>query len=207
MLDPMTTLARWITEAEEAGSPSPRTLTFSTVDASGAPLARTVLSTRVGAEGVRFHSSSPTAKTRDLRHDPRSACVFFWPETGRQAVLHGTAREAAVEESVAAYGTRPRQLRLVAWAYDDVLREAGGGESDPEVVSADVAAPADLVAARVAVHAQRQEPLPMPPSWTTVDFTPTRVDLWEGVGPELAARKTRFDRGADGTWTATEILP
>lgn len=207
MLDPMTTLARWITEAEEAGSPSPRTLTFSTVDASGAPLARTVLSTRVGAEGVRFHSSSPTAKTRDLRHDPRSACVFFWPETGRQAVLHGTAREAAVEESVTAYGTRPRQLRLVAWAYDDVLREAGGGESDPEVVSADVAAPADLVAARVAVHAQRQEPLPMPPSWTTVDFTPTRVDLWEGVGPELAARKTRFDRGADGTWTATEILP
>jgi pyridoxamine 5'-phosphate oxidase len=207
MLDPMTTLARWIAEAEEAGSASPRTLTFSTVDVTGAPQARTVLSTRVTGEGVRFHSSSPTAKTRDLRRDPRSACVFFWPETGRQAVLHGTAREAAVEESVAAYGTRPRQLRLVAWAYDDVLREAGGGQVDPGVVSADVAAPAELVAGRVAVHAQRPEPLPMPGSWTTVDFSATRVDLWEGVGPDLAAHKTRYDRGPDGTWSATEILP
>ena len=206
--DPLATLAQWVEEAAQAGAPSPRTFTFGTVDADGTPHARTVLSTLIDAEHVRFHSSTPTVKTRDLRADGRASGVFFWPEIGRQVVLHGRAVELDEATSRAAYPTRPRQLQLVAWAYDDVLTEAGGGVIDPDLVSADVPTSAAHVADRVAHHGARPAAdLPMPPSWTTIAFTPTRVDLWQGVGPEVAALKTRYDKGADGTWTHTEILP
>lgn len=206
--DPLATVAQWVQEAAAAGSRSPHTLTFATVGPDGAPHARTVLSTLIDSDHVRFHSSVPTTKTRDLRADPRASAVFFWPEIGRQVVLHGHATELDEATSRAAFPTRPRQLQLVAWAYDDVLAEAGGGAIDPDVVSAEVPTSAEHVADRVAHHAARPpEGLPMPASWTTIAFTPTRVDLWQGVGPEVAALKTRYDKGADGTWTHTEILP
>ncbi|SDB84573.1 Pyridoxamine 5'-phosphate oxidase [Sanguibacter gelidistatuariae] len=206
--DPLATLAEWVEEAALAGAPSPRTLTFATVGPDGAPHARTVLSTLIDSEHVRFHSSAPTTKTRDLLGDPRASAVFFWPEIGRQVILHGSAVELDEATSRAAYPTRPRQLQLVAWAYDDVLTGAGDGAIDPEVVSADVPTSATLVAERVAHHAARPaEGLPMPASWTTIEFTPTRVDLWQGVGRDVAALKTRYDKGADGVWTHAEILP
>ena len=206
--DPLATVAQWVQEAAAAGSRRPHTLTFATGGPDGAPHARTVLSTLIDSEHVRFHSSVPTTKTRDLRADPRASAVFFWPEIGRQVVLHGHATELDEATSRAAFPTRPRQLQLVAWAYDDVLAEAGGGAIDPDVVSAEVPTSAEHVADRVAHHAARPpEGLPMPASWTTIAFIPTRVDLWQGVGPEVAALKTRYDKGADGTWTHTEILP
>lgn len=220
--DPLATLARWVEEAALAGARSPHTLTFATVGPDGAPHARTVLSTLIDSEHVRFHTSAPTTKTRDLRGDPRASAVFFWPEIGRQVILHGSAVELDEATSRAAYPTRPRQLQLVAWAYDDVLTgasdgdgdgaSAGAGSIDPEVVSADVPTSAAHIADRVAHHAVRldaapTEGLPMPASWTTIAFTPTRVDLWQGVGPDVAALKTRYDKGADGAWTWTEILP
>lgn len=206
--DPLATLAAWVDEAFAAGALSPRTLTLATVGADGAPHARTVLSTLIDSEHLRFHTSTPTTKTRDLRAEPRASAVFFWPETGRQVVLHGTAVELDEETSRAAYPTRPRQLQLVAWAYDDVLTAAGGGAVDPDVVSAEVPTSAAHVAERVAHHAARPAAdLPMPATWTTIAFTPTRVDLWQGVGPDVAAHKTRYDKAADGSWAPTEILP
>ena len=206
--DPLATLAEWVAEAAEAGALSPYTFTLGTVGPDGAPHARTVVSTVIDSDHVRFHSSVPTTKTRDLRNDPRASAVFFWPEIGRQVVLHGTTTELDEATSRAAFPHRPRQLQLVAWAYDDVLTEAGGGVIDPEVVSADVPTSAEHVAERVAHHGARPAAdLPMPGSWTTIAFVPTRIDLWQGVGPEVAALKTRYDKDAEGGWTSAEILP
>lgn len=206
--DPLATLAQWVEEAAEAGALSPRTFTLGTVGPDGAPHARTVVSTVIDSDHVRFHSSAPTTKTRDLRADPRASAVFFWPEIGRQVVLHGSAVELDEATSRAAFPLRPRQLQLVAWAYEDVLTEAGDGTIDPDVVSAEVPTSAAHIAERVAHHGEEPAAdLPAPASWTTIAFTPTRVDLWQGVGPEVAALKTRYDKGADGSWTATEILP
>lgn len=211
--DPLATLAQWVEEAAQAGAPSPRTFTLGTVGPDGAPHARTVVSTVIDSEHVRFHSSTPTTKTRDLRADPRASAVFFWPEIGRQVVVHGSAVELDEATSRAAFPLRPRQLQLVAWAYEDVLAEAGDGEIDPDVISADVPTSAAHIAARVAHHGAAPAlgtsaaQLPVPASWTTIALTPTRVDLWQGMGPDVAALKTRYDKGDDGAWTSTEILP
>ncbi|PFG34415.1 pyridoxine/pyridoxamine 5'-phosphate oxidase [Sanguibacter antarcticus] len=214
--NPLDTLAAWADEAESAGLASPRTLTFATVGADGAPHARIVLSTVIDSQHVRFHSSRPTAKTRDIAENPRASAVFYWPDLSRQVILHGTATELDEATSRVAYPTRPRQLQLVAWAYDDVLTEVGvlGAQATPpeettsRTVASDVPTSTERIAASVAHHgAQDPATLPMPGSWTTIAFVPDRVDLWQGVGPEVAAHKARYDKGADGTWQRSEILP
>jgi pyridoxamine 5'-phosphate oxidase len=190
---PLRTVARWAQEAEDSGAPSPRTMTFATADADGAPHARTVLTTVIDEESVCFHSSTPTTKTTDLAANPRSAGVFFWPSLMRQVIVHGTARELTAADSRAAYPTRPRNLQILAWVYDDLTATPEG--VDPERIGHAFDA-----------HAARH-PLPMPPSWTTIALVPDRVEFWWGQEPDRAATKVRFERTSDGSWRHHYVLP
>ncbi len=164
----------------------PVAMTLATADASGAPHARTVLATAIDGDGVRFHSSTPTTKTRDIDANPRVSAVFLWPDAGRQVVLHGTARELDAETSRAAFPTRPRPLQLLAWVYEELAADT---PVDPQAVQRAYDAAADTVE--------------MPPSWTTVLITPDRLDFWEAGTPPS---KTRFVRSAGG-WDGYAVLP
>lgn len=179
--DPLPVVARWVAES---GQP---TMTFATADAAGVPHARTVLVTAVDGEGVRFHSSSPTVKTRDIAVQPRVSGVFYWP--GRQIVLAGSAAELPEADSRAAFGSRPLGLRRIAWAYAElgVDRELGDGEVERAFAAAGAAAE-------------------MPAGWTTIRLVPDRVDFWQGGTDEVAAAKTRFVR-VDGGWRHHAALP
>jgi pyridoxamine 5'-phosphate oxidase len=177
--DPLEILARW------AGA-LPVAMTLATADASGAPHARTVLATVIDGDGVRFHSSVPTTKTRDIAANPRVSGVFLWPERGRQVVLHGTARELDAATSRAAFPTRPRPLQLLGWVYDQL--------------PADEPLPPDAVQRAYDGAAERVE---MPPSWTTVQITPDRLDFWRAGTPPS---KTRFVRAGEG-WERYPVLP
>lgn len=181
--DPMAVLARWVAES---GQP---TMTLATADAGGTPHARTVLVTGIDATSVRFHSSSPTVKTRDIAARPRVSGVFFWPALGRQAVLAGAATELPAAVSRAAFGGRPAGLRRTAWAYATLGadRELGRGEVERAFGAA---RPADA----------------MPPGWTTIRLEPDRLDFWQAGDDETAASKTRFVRDA-GRWRNHPALP
>ena len=178
-VDPLETLARWAGEL-------PVVMTLATADASGAPHARTVLATVIDGDGVRFHSSTPTTKTRDIDANPRVSAVFLWPDAGRQVVLHGTARELDPAVSREAFPTRPRPLQLLAWAYEEL--------------TPDVAVEPGAVHRAYDAAADRAE---MPPSWTTVQITPERLDFWRAGTPPS---RTRFVRSAGG-WESYEVLP
>ena len=172
-------LASWAVEL-------PVAMTLATADASGAPHARTVLATVIDGDGVRFHSSTPTTKTRDIGANPRVSAVFLWPDAGRQVVLHGTARELDAATSRAAFPTRPGPLQRLAWAYEELTPDA---PLDPGAVQRAYDGAADRVE--------------MPPSWTTVLITPDRLDFWVGGTPPY---KTRFVRSAAG-WDSYAVLP
>lgn len=208
---PLDILAEWANDAEESGLSSPRTFTFTTATTDGLPHARTVLSTAITQQGIRFHSSTPTTKTLDLAANPSACGVFFWPELGRQAIIYGTAQELSAQVSAEAFGTRPRQLQLVALAYEDIFTANGIDTALPTpshgVPSSQLPTSAREIAQLYARHDQGgTAQLTRPPSWTTINFTPTRVDLWQGVGPQLAAHKTRFNL-SNNQWASTEILP
>jgi pyridoxamine 5'-phosphate oxidase len=193
---PLAVLARWIGEAEAAGLPGPSTMTLATAGADGVPQARTVVVTALDADSVRFHSSTPTRKTVDIAANPRVSAVFHWPALGRQAVLTGRAEELDVEVSRAAYPTRPRQLQLVAWAYEALLP----GLTPPYRV-----APGAVEAAFAAAAARDPATLPMPASWTTVRVVPSRMDFWRAGTADTPPARTRFVREAG--WRHFPVLP
>lgn len=182
---PLPILDRWVTEADAAGVPLPSTMTLATADAEGFPHARTVVVTQIDRDGLRFHSSTPTTKTEDIAANPCVSAVFHWPALGRQVVLNGTARELPAEVSDAAYPTRPRQLQLVAWAYDDLATQTSAPDGAVERVQ---------IRERFDAAATR-DPLPRPASWITLELTPWRVDFWQAGTETTPPVKTRFTRG------------
>ena len=181
--DPLAVLARWVAES---GQP---TMTLATADASGTPHARTVLVTAVDPTSVRFHSSTPTTKTRDIAVRPRVSGVFYWPALGRQVVVSGVATELDAEVSRAAYPTRPLGLRRLAWAYEAL------GVDTP-------LAPGDVERSFAAAGAAQT----MPPSWTTICLEPDQADFWQAGDDDTPAAKTRFIR-IDGEWHHHPALP
>ncbi len=178
--NPLSLLAEWIADAD--GLPS--AMTLATADADGAPHARTVLATVVDWTSLRFHSSTPTTKTRDITVNPRVSAVFLWADRGRQVVLTGTAVELDAATSKAAFPTRPRALQQLAWVYEELA-------ADEPVIGEDVQRVFDAAGED------------MPPSWTTVEVTPERMDFWRGGTPP---HKTRFVRDGAG-WSSYDVLP
>jgi pyridoxamine 5'-phosphate oxidase len=192
-LDPLAVLARWVAEAEAAGLP--RTMTFATADVDAVPHARTVVCTETDTGGVRFHSSTPTTKTLDLAANPRASAVFHWPILERQVVLQGSAAELDAATSRAGFRTQPRQLQLLAWAYDALL---------PQLRPPDFAVPDGAVEQAFAAAAADPASTDAPPSWTTIRLEPDRMDFWQGgISPQT---KTRFVRDGDG-WRHFPVLP
>jgi pyridoxamine 5'-phosphate oxidase len=192
--DPLAVLARWVAEAEAAGLS--RTMTFATADADGVPHARTVLVTGIDT-GVRFHSSTPTTKTRDLAANPCSSAVFHWPALERQVVLDGRATELDTETSRAGFRTQARQLQLIAWAYHALL---------PRLQPPDYAVPAGAVQKAFDAAAADPASREAPPSWTTIRLEPDRVDFWQAGTETSPSTKTRFVRDGEG-WRHFPVLP
>jgi pyridoxamine 5'-phosphate oxidase len=193
--DPLAVLARWVTAAEAAGLP--RTMTFATADADGVPHARTVVCTGIATDGVHLHSSTPTTKTRDLAANPRASAVFHWPALGRQVVLQGGAAELDAATSRAGFRTQPRQLQLLAWAYEALL---------PQLRAPDFAVPDGAVERAFAAAAADPASTEAPPSWTTIRLEPDRMDFWQGGTETSPQTKIRFVRESDG-WRHFPVLP
>ncbi len=195
--DPLALLAAWAQEARAQDAGAPTTMVLATADADGAPHARTVVVTAVTGAGLRFHSSSPTTKTDDLAANPRASGVLHWPALGRQVVVTGTAHALPAGVSRAAFPTRPRQLQLLAWAYEHLARRPGpDGEQPAGAVEAAVAAAAEHDPAT----------LPVPASWTTLELRPRRIDVWRAGAEPAPPSRTRYVRD-DAGWRCFPVLP
>jgi pyridoxamine 5'-phosphate oxidase len=189
--DPLVVLARWAAAADH------HTMTFATADADGVPHARTVLVTGIGPDGVRFHSSAPTTKTRDLAANPRASAVFYWPAHERQVVLEGRAAELDAETSRAGFCTQARQLQLIAWAYQALL---------PKLEPPHYAVPPGAVEKAFDAAAADPASHQAPPTWTTIRLEPDRVDFWQAGTETTPSTKTRFVRDGEG-WRHFPVLP
>jgi pyridoxamine 5'-phosphate oxidase len=189
--NPLTVLARWAAEAEQ------RTMTFATADADGVPHARVVLVTRIDPDGVRFHSSAPTTKTRDIAANPHASAVFHWPAQARQVVLQGRAGELDATTSREAYRTQARELQVLAWAYEALL---------PTTQPPDYAVPPRAVEKAFDAAAADPASREAPPSWTTILLEPDRIDFWQGGTETSPSTKTRFVRDGEG-WRHFPVLP
>jgi pyridoxamine 5'-phosphate oxidase len=188
--DPLVQFRRWYDDAVAAGVRQPDAMALATVNADGAPTARTVLLRGLDHRGFAFYTNLESAKAADLGSEPRAALVFHWREVERQVRVVGIASRLPDAEAVRYWDTRPRGHRISAWA-------------SPQSAVVDQA----TLAARVAEIEARFAGVdpPLPPFWGGFVVRPDEIELWQGATDRLHDR-IRYCRES-GEWKKTRLAP
>ena len=188
--DPLVQFRRWYDDAVAAGVRQPDAMALATVNADGAPTARTVLLRGLDDRGFAFYTNLESAKAADLGSEPRAALVFHWREVERQVRVVGIASRLADAEAVRYWDTRPWGHRISAWA-------------SPQSAVVDEA----TLAARVAEIEARFAGVdpPLPPFWGGFVVRPDEIELWQGATDRLHDR-IRYRRES-GEWKKTRLAP
>jgi pyridoxamine 5'-phosphate oxidase len=190
--DPIEQFDRWFAEVRAAGYFEPNAMVLSTVDAHGAPAARTVLLKGVDARGFVFHTNYESAKARELEATGRAALTFSWSEVRRQVRVVGPASRIDEVESDAYFAARPRGSQIGAWASDQ-----------SEIIES--RAVLDDRYAEIERRFDGRE-IPRPPDWGGYRVRPDLVELWQGRENRLHDR-LRYTRDATGAWHIVRLAP
>ena len=87
---PLETLYRWYEAAStDERVAEPGAMVVATVDADGAPNARTVLLKGLDARGLVFFTNTGSTKGRELATDARASVVLLWHAMYRQVRARG----------------------------------------------------------------------------------------------------------------------
>lgn len=190
--DPVAAFGAWFGQVAAAGVGEPNAMVLSTVDADGAPTARTVLLKGYGEDGLRFFTNLGSAKATDLAADPRCALVFPWHDLARQVRVTGEAAQLGRDAVEAYFAQRPRDSQLGAWA-------------SPQ--SSVVGTRAELDAALAAADERFPGVVPTPPGWGGFLVVPASWEFWAGRVGRLHDR-VRYRRTAPGApWTVERLAP
>lgn len=193
-VDPVALALSWLPGPTDPDRPQ---ITVATVDADGAPDARTVLLTAADDRGFAFHTDARSRKAAQIAAEPRVAIVVLWPLFTRQLVIRGVASPADDAETRAAYLSRSPYLQQLAWLNTPELAALPHAER--------VAAWGRFPAEHPDAHGP-DGPEP-PPTWTGFLVRPTRLTFWES-DPETASRRREFSRAApDAQAWVEEHLP
>ena len=189
--DPLELFLAWYEEAGKAGAPFADAFALATADASGRPAVRFVLFKGLVSGTLRFVTNFESRKAKDLAENPRASLAFFWPATGHQVRMEGTVARAPDVDSDRYFDKRDRVTQLGAWA---------SAQSRP------IATRADLEAELSRRDEEfRDAPVPRPPHWGMLAFTPTVVELWTS-GEHRLHDRFRYERDGDG-WTVERLSP
>jgi pyridoxamine 5'-phosphate oxidase len=189
--DPIALFARWLHEAQEAGSPEPHAMTLATVG-SLTISCRVVLLRSFDARGFVFFSNYNSRKAMDLERDPRAALNFHWPELERQVRIEGKVEMVTEEESEAYFRSRPLESRIAAWSSDQ-----SRAVEDREQLEQ-----------RYERWKQRfaNGEVPRPLHWGGYRVRAQRMEFWQGRPSRLHDR-IAFEHFADGTWARVRLQP
>ncbi|GAA2390852.1 pyridoxal 5'-phosphate synthase [Streptomyces glaucosporus] len=187
--NPVPVVAEWILAAHAAGQPEPHAMSLCTVDAQGIPSSRVLLVKDVDADRLFFATPADSRKGTDIASNPHVAAHFYWPVTGRQVRITGTASAQDRDASERDFAERGRGSRL----------------------SAHLHRPGPLPDRRTALEEFRRldalhpDRVPCPPSWTLYAITPTEVEFWE-AGTDRVHHRVRYRRDTAGDAWRHELL-
>jgi len=193
--DPLELFAAWFVDVVGAGVPEPNAMVLATVSAQGRPEARTVLLKGYGSQGLRFFTSTSSAKGVALAARPVAALVFPWHPIERQVRVSGVVLPLPAAEVAEYFATRPRESQLGAWASPQSEVVASREELDLLLTAAQERFP---------------EEVPVPPTWGGYRVVPDTWEFWAGrpgrMHDRLRYRRTPEDPASAG-WHLERLAP
>ncbi len=183
--DPMTLAAAWVADAAYR---APLESVLATVGADGSPEARTVLVSRLDADGFHVNTPASSAKAAALAADPRAALVVRLGEWGRQLTAQADVTPQTPEQAAEVYRARSPYLRALAWLNDAEYAALPVAEREARWAAFDV---------------DGEGAVP-PPDWTGFVLRPWRVVFW-ATSTTMASRRLEYVRDGDA-WRRS-LLP
>jgi pyridoxamine 5'-phosphate oxidase len=190
--DPLRQLAAFLTEAHNAGAPSPYAMALATIGLDGQPSVRMVMLRGVDTALV-FFSDDESAKGIELASNPGAAAVLHWlAPVQRQVRVTGRATETSSEESDRYWAVRPPGARWSELAVQQSKVVADRSVLERAVADAKARYPDESA-------------VPRPARWRGFRLTPEVVEFWEERGDRLHDR-IRYRR-RDGGWIVERLAP
>ena len=197
--DWLTQFRRWLADAVEARLPEPNAMVVATASSDGEPSSRTVLAKDLDESGVVFYTNYTSAKSADLRANPRASATFLWLPLHRQVHVRGSVAKVDRATTAAYWAVRPRGSQLGAWA-------------SPQSVVVDDRASLDALQSAVETtfggpdgDAEGAQPIPPPPHWGGWRISPETVEFWQGRTARMHDRLRYRDTGAG--WVIERLAP
>lgn len=188
--DPLEMLLQWYHQAEESGAAEPNAMVVSTIDADGAPDARTVLARAISQEGITFFTNYESAKGKQISEGSPVAATFTWLQLHRQVRVRGKVQQASSQVSDEYFASRPRASQIGAWASPQSQRIENRQVLEDLVLQAEAQFPGE-------VH--------RPPHWGGYLILVQSIEFWQGRPSRLHDRFL-FERDGDG-WTVHRLAP
>ncbi len=190
--DPLELFAAWFVDVVGAGVAEPNAMVLATVSPQGRPEARTVLLKGYGSQGLRFFTSTTSAKGAALAARPVAALVFPWHPIERQVRVSGGVLPLPAAEVAEYFATRPRESQLGAWASEQSAVIDGREVLEEQFAAAEQRWPEGTA-------------VPPPPSWGGYRVVPDEVEFWQGRVGRMHDR-LRYRRAGVG-WALERLAP
>jgi pyridoxamine 5'-phosphate oxidase len=182
----------WLDDARDAGIRLPEAVALATADAGGRPSVRHVLLRGLDERGFVFYTNYESRKGRELEGNPRTGMAFYWRELDRQVCVTGKVERISRGESEEYFRTRPREVRIGAWASRQSEVASSRRELDARYREIDARYPG--------------EDVPLPPNWGGYRLAAEAVEFWKGREHRLHDR-FRYTRQPDGSWVIERLFP
>jgi pyridoxamine 5'-phosphate oxidase len=189
-IDPLLQWQRWYDAAVARDVPEPNAMNVATA-AHGIPASRVVLARGADERGIVFFTNYDSAKSNEIKVEPRVALTFVWLDVLQQVRVVGVAEQLSDTENDDYFASRPRKSQISAWA-------------SPQ--SQEIPDRNTLIELSMKYEEEFDgRDVPRPANWGGWLVRPTEWEFWQGARNRLHDRFV-YRRAGDG-WTISRLAP
>jgi pyridoxamine 5'-phosphate oxidase len=189
--DPFLQFEKWYNERLDSHIKYPNAFSLATTSLNGDVSVRTVLLKGFTNAGFIFFTNYSSKKGKQLSENPKTAMLFYWPEKGRQIRIEGIVKKISTQESNGYFSSRPREIRIGAWASEQSSPVPGKEYIDSRFEDFK--------------EKFKGKKIPLPPFWGGFRIVPSCFEFWQEGKHRLHDRITYSQ--SDRSWIIKRLAP